>query len=84
MALQLASRLSLIAFATSLIRGLLVGSDFRATLQAGLFAAAAFYGLGLLLGELARRLVEEHVVAQLAHLDTEKTKAHRKQQSMSA
>ena len=68
MAVQYASRLSLVAFATAAVRGLLMRSELVAALQASLLAAAAFYGLGLLLGDLARRLVEEHARAEFERI----------------
>ena len=63
---QFANRLSLIAFATVTVRGLLSGSDFQGTLQAALLSLGAFYVVGFVLGELARRVVEESVDAELA------------------
>ena len=74
MALQFASRLSLLAFATMALRGVLDRSDFQATLEAALLLAAVFYGLGLFLGELARRVVEENVQAGFARLQAERQK----------
>jgi hypothetical protein len=68
-AVQFASRLSLVAFATMSVRGILTGADFEGALKAALIAAGLFYGLGLLLGELARRVIEENVANELASLD---------------
>ena len=68
---QFASRLALIAFATAALRGLISGAAFQGSLQAALVAMAAFYGLGLVLGELARRVVEEQVTAEWARLTAE-------------
>jgi len=64
-ATQFASRLSLIAFATVAIRGLLCGADFFGTIQTALVALGMFYILGLVVGEAARRMVEENVKADL-------------------
>jgi hypothetical protein len=69
MAVQFASRLSLIAFATVSFRGMLTSIDFEGSLKAALIAAAGFYGLGLVLGELARRVVEESVASELSNLE---------------
>ncbi|MEX0702480.1 MAG: hypothetical protein WD069_10330 [Planctomycetales bacterium] len=66
MAARFASRLALIAFAAATIRGLLEGADFQGTLTTGLAAVAVFYGLGLVLGDLSRKLVEEHAQAEFA------------------
>jgi hypothetical protein len=63
---QFAYRLSLIAFTTTTVRGLLSGADFYGTIQAALLALAVFYAAGLLMGELARRVVEESVDAEIA------------------
>lgn len=69
--MQFASRLSLIAFATASIRGLLHGADFQGTLQTAIAAGVVFFGLGLGLGELARWLVEENVQLEIARLKAE-------------
>ena len=61
MAAQYAPRLALIAVLTVLGRGLLGDGDFAGTVETAAVAAAAFFVLGLLVGEIARRLVEEHV-----------------------
>jgi hypothetical protein len=70
-AVQFASRLSLIAFATMSVRGIVTGADFEGALKTALLAAAAFYGLGLIVGEMARRVVEESVTKDLASLESE-------------
>ncbi|WP_339731252.1 hypothetical protein [uncultured Gimesia sp.] len=59
MALHYAFRLSLIAFATESVRGIISHSDFFGATQSALIAAVIFFGLGLVLGEVATRLVEE-------------------------
>ncbi|QDV53039.1 hypothetical protein [Gimesia fumaroli] len=59
MALHYAFRLSLIAFATESVRGILSHTDFIGATQSALVAAVIFFGLGLVLGEVATRLVEE-------------------------
>lgn len=65
MAHEFGVRLALIAFATAAMRGLFTGNDFTPTVQAALLIAGLFYVLGVVCGEMARRLVEEHV--QLKH-----------------
>ncbi len=65
-ATQFAKRLALIAFATVLLRGLICKTDFFATMQTALVSLGAFYVLGLVLGEAARRIVEENIKSQLA------------------
>ena len=66
MASQFAYRLSLIAFATTTVRGLLSGADFYGTIQTALAALGLFFLAGLVLGELARRVIEESVDTQIA------------------
>ena len=68
MGVQFAIRLSLIAFATASIRGLLNGDDFQGTIQGALVALAVFYGLGLIFGEWARRLVEDNARHEITRL----------------
>jgi hypothetical protein len=65
-ATQIAKRLALISFATAALRGLFCEADFFATMQTALVSLGAFYVLGLVLGETARRIVEENVRTQLA------------------
>lgn len=59
MALHYAFRLSLIAFATESVRGIFSHADFIGATQSALVAAVIFFCLGLVLGEVATRLVEE-------------------------
>jgi hypothetical protein len=65
-ATQFAKRLALIAFATAALRGLFCEADFFATMQTALVSLGAFYVLGLVLGEAARRIVEENIRNELA------------------
>jgi hypothetical protein len=65
-AAQFARRLALIAFATATLRGLICEADFFGTIQTALIALGALYLLGLIVGEVARRVVEETVRADLA------------------
>jgi hypothetical protein len=65
-ATQFAKRLALISFATAALRGLICEADFLATMQTALVCLGAFYVLGLILGEAARRIVEENIKSELA------------------
>jgi hypothetical protein len=56
---EYATRLSMIAFATAVIQGLATGAAFEPALKHALSALALFFGLGLVVGELARRIVED-------------------------
>jgi hypothetical protein len=62
---QFAGRLSLIAFATAAVRGLWFQADFLGTIQTALVSLGVFYVLGLVIGEAARRIVEENAKADL-------------------
>jgi len=65
LALQYAARLALIAFATTNVQGLLSKSDLFSTLQTGLLVAVIFFVLGAIIGDLARKAVEESVEKDL-------------------
>lgn len=56
---EFATRLAMIAFSTATIQGLMTGAAFEPALKHALLALAVFYGLGLAVGELARRIVED-------------------------
>lgn len=63
MAEQYAPRLALIAILAVIGRGLLSGGDFVGTVKTAAIAAFAFFLIGLLIGEIAKGLIEEHVRA---------------------
>lgn len=65
MALHTACRLALIAFATVALRGALDGSEFRTVLILAIKIGAAFFGIGMIIGELARRLLEDIVISKI-------------------
>ncbi len=67
MALHVASRLALIAFATVAMRGVLDRAGLEATLHAALVASAIVFPIGLVLGDLARRLIED-----IVHMEVER------------
>lgn len=62
MATQFATRLALIAFATVVIRGAIEQAIFYETLSTALTTGALFFGLGIVVGELSRRIAEEIAV----------------------
>lgn len=68
MAHKFGLQLSLIGFATITFQGLISGADFSSCFQSALLVLVVFYLLGVVLGELARRLVEENAVAEVAAL----------------
>lgn len=63
-ALQFAFRLGLLTFGVVALRGALRSIDFTGGMQDALLASVVFFSLGFVLGEIARRLVEEHVQAE--------------------
>jgi len=70
-----ASRLSLIAFAAAIVQGLIDRAEFQGTLQTALLLLAVFFGLGFVVGEIARRVVEEGVQAEFDRLATSPAEA---------
>jgi hypothetical protein len=58
-------RLCLIVFSIETFAGLLKGQEFEDTIASAFVLAGVFWGLGLLLGEVARQVVEELVRNQL-------------------
>ena len=63
-----ARHLALVSFAALTLRGLVMGADFQSTLRTALLAIPVFFVLGLLGGDIARRVVEEQVEQQLPEL----------------
>lgn len=60
-----AQQLGLIAFATVLATHALSGAAFEPAIKQALGALMIFYGLGLVIGDLARRVVEDAVQTDL-------------------
>jgi hypothetical protein len=65
MSLHYASRLGLIAFSAVALRAVLEGAAFASGLQAALIGGTLMFLVGLCLGEIGRRLVEETVDERL-------------------
>ncbi len=61
MSLHFAFQLALIAFATVTLKAVVNRADLEGSLTSALITGVAFGGLGLITGELARRIVEEQV-----------------------
>ena len=80
MALHTACRLALIAFATIALRGVLDGSEFQTVLILAIKIGAAFFGIGLIIGELARRLLEDMVMATIQKVIDENAPTDNNQQ----
>ncbi|MHC4877224.1 MAG: hypothetical protein ACYTGL_12075 [Planctomycetota bacterium] len=60
-ALHVACRLTLIAFATVSAQGVLEGAAFEGVILSALRIAAGVFFTGLLIGEITRRLIEDMV-----------------------
>ena len=68
MAIQFATRLALIAFATVAMRGVLDNTDFCGCLQSALLAAVMFCGIGYVVGLIGRLVVEEATMAEVERM----------------
>ncbi len=60
MARHLAAQFAMIGFATAALDGAMDGLAFSDTIQVAMKAGVMFFFLGLITGDIARRLVEEH------------------------
>lgn len=72
-ALHVACRLALIAFATVTIQGVLEGAAFEAVILSALQIGAGVFFTGLLIGEVTRRLIEDMVQATVRRILDEQT-----------
>lgn len=73
---RIAAATSLVAFSLSLIVGLQAGNTFSTTVVRALAAMACTFLVGLLLGAMAERMLEENAVAtekKLRNLQSEST-----------
>lgn len=68
-----APQLGLIAFATVLLQAAISGAPFESSITTALLALVVFYILGALIGETARRVVEDSVLSEFRQMmsDTE-------------
>ena len=80
MALHIACRLALIAFATVALRGVLDGSEFQTVLILAIKIGAVFFGVGRIIGELTRRLLEDMVISKIKKVIGENTPRDNNQQ----
>ncbi len=67
-AANFACQFALIAFAVAELRGVMLGGDFPAATKIAFLAGLLFFLLGLVIGELARRLAEESARYEFAKL----------------
>ena len=58
-------------FAVSVIESVVTGDTFHAGLTAAGMKALWFFGIGLFVGEIARRVVEENAIAEFANAEPE-------------
>ncbi len=56
-------------FAVSVIESVMTGEAFHAALTSAGIKAVFFFGVGLVIGEIARRVVEENAIAEFANVD---------------
>ncbi len=73
MALHVACRLALIAFATVSAQGVLEGAVFEAVVLSALQIGAGVFFTGLLIGEVTRRLIEDMVQTTVRRILDEHT-----------
>jgi uncharacterized protein (DUF697 family) len=64
MASRLAAVCALIVFAFCLVLGLLAGNTFNTTLSRALVAMAGTFGIGLALGWIAQKMLDENIRAE--------------------
>lgn len=57
-------RLSLIVFSLEVLAGLFSGRGFEATVGSALILGGIFWGVGIILGDVARQAIEELVRSQ--------------------
>jgi predicted lipid-binding transport protein (Tim44 family) len=65
--------LGLLAFAVTIIAGLLVGNPSMTVLSRALWAMASFFALGCVLGYVSQRVIDEHAVRRHKELFGEPT-----------
>ena len=66
MARRMAAALSLVVFAVCVIAGLNAGNSFETVLTKALLAMAATFGVGLVVGGMAQKMLDENLAAEAA------------------
>jgi NhaP-type Na+/H+ or K+/H+ antiporter len=61
---RIAATLSLVAFAMCLLIGIQAGNSFATTIQRALVAMAGTYVIGLIVGAMGQRMLDENVKAE--------------------
>jgi hypothetical protein len=70
--------LGFIAFSVTILLGMTAGNTFESTVERAIWAMLTFCGLGLGVGWISRRIIEEHSLALKARMfgdDVEETEA---------
>jgi hypothetical protein len=62
----MAAALSLVVFAVCVIAGLNAGNSFETVLTKALLAMAATFGVGLVVGGMAQKMLDENLAAEAA------------------
>jgi hypothetical protein len=78
MARRMAAALALVVFAVCVIAGLEAGNSFETVLTKALFAMAATFVVGMGVGVMAQKMIDENLAAEagkLAASDAEKEKS---------
>lgn len=68
MARKIAAALALVVFAVCVIAGLGAGNSFASILSKALLAMAATFVVGLVLGVMAQKMLDENLAAEAAKL----------------
>jgi len=68
MARRMAAALALVVFAVCVIAGLSAGNPFESVLTKALLAMAATFILGLVVGAMAQKMLDENLAAEAAKL----------------
>ena len=68
MARRMAAALALVVFAVCVIAGLGAGNSFETVLSKALLAMGATFAVGLVVGVMARKMIEENVAAEAGKL----------------
>ena len=74
MSRRIAACLSLLVFATCLVAGIDAGNTFATTIGRALLAMAATFVIGLVLGAMGQRMIDENLKAAKEKLSDSATK----------
>ena len=72
---RIAATLSLVAFALCIVMGIMAENPFVTTLSRGLKAMLVTFFVGLIVGGMAQRMLDENLAAAKKKLEIEQTKS---------